>query len=1121
MRASDPELKRKRKKENRSLSWHVVDSNTAWLNAECVWHDNRVCYLTQNNSVVVPSSGVLARAQRQLYALTEKSDFRKNVDIDDWREHRLAKLEIAKLLSTITLEQPFDSIVTGAKRGSKKDLQMLCQLLIAESVIFSALPFSASKNLAALGDFACADLHALTQRKDLPSNARRLAALVLGANLKQVHDRKFSPSSFAFKEEELRRCFYWGLKNGCVSEDAFFARILQDREGLDLAGRVSAATLRLKHLNIETALACRMLSAGIETNRLVELIEGLAAMEPLYVEMYRQQFDDHQFSWNQEERRERRAFAAEWKKLFFEILLFCLDTRALVAMTSISQWILSSYKPNANHARVFRDIFNTAGFSPSLFASFLRILDVHSERIFLPFDCDLFAEMDESTRLSDCWIGSAYPIRTLLLSVQSPEVVEKVLALGTHDATLFAEVDWQDANEVKHVLRLYEKYCAELWEFPVVHKFFSRADDYTQAAQIIEQLMQLQTTLISEDDWNTTYLHKILSYFGSRKNGVKELEGLVSDVMPKFIPVTALCCGANRLEELTFIPGMITQQYAQWLLWFYEELQRQKDKDGMGCVQRDCWRAQFMLATVLSGASFDRMKALLLCLSQLVLPEGYLFHSQSMTWLGTMEALVFAFRVMFTAQSSRAISLLQNMLLIHQVCREPLNDLQSLSPNQGDWNEWLLGRVTHEGPFRPGADNAHAWSLDDAEFDCWNLVCDHNADVARLASAYFASCQPCVLPKSIVRELAYRKSLNDEKRFLESKIASGENSNERLRKRIANINKRLSDPETHLKFIANRIQEKLEFHLANQIFLRAEAIVLSAYKRRIADIIGFHPQIDSFDDDLFFAALLWLDLKSNKVLLRKLLKARMQDDTEWSLRLPANKNYLALMKERGLDVTVWLSENAVTFPASFMRGGKVRLYMERDPLKVLRMGHYFNTCLKFGGVNSFSVVTNAVDINKRVIYATDMSGNVIARKLICIADEKTLLGYNMYFPTAVDDHYEQLRVIFKQYCESIASIVGLTLGNEGAPQVLCAEDWYDDGTVDWENEETAATDAAEAIAADIYTPPAGAGNVRAGALLSTPAPNAVNPQPSGASGRGREAGNACVLQRIRNRNSSR
>jgi len=49
---------------------------------------------------------------------------------------------------------------------------------------------------------------------------------------------------------------------------------------------------------------------------------------------------------------------------------------------------------------------------------------------------------------------------------------------------------------------------------------------------------------------------------------------------------------------------------------------------------------------------------------------------------------------------------------------------------------------------------------------------------------------------------------------------------------------------------------------------------------------------------------------------------------------------------------------------------KVIIYIETNPLKVLQMGNVVSgSCLALGGSNSWTTITNAVDVNKKVLYA--------------------------------------------------------------------------------------------------------------------------------------------------------
>ncbi|MFH0836777.1 MAG: hypothetical protein V1870_01485, partial [Candidatus Aenigmatarchaeota archaeon] len=76
--------------------------------------------------------------------------------------------------------------------------------------------------------------------------------------------------------------------------------------------------------------------------------------------------------------------------------------------------------------------------------------------------------------------------------------------------------------------------------------------------------------------------------------------------------------------------------------------------------------------------------------------------------------------------------------------------------------------------------------------------------------------------------------------------------------------------------------------------------------------------------------------------------------------------------------------------------GDVTVYTEQDMLKILQMGNYFsNSCLALGKGNTCSTVANAVDINKRVLYAT-MNGEVIGRKLIALNDDGEIVQFRTY-----------------------------------------------------------------------------------------------------------------------------
>lgn len=127
------------------------------------------------------------------------------------------------------------------------------------------------------------------------------------------------------------------------------------------------------------------------------------------------------------------------------------------------------------------------------------------------------------------------------------------------------------------------------------------------------------------------------------------------------------------------------------------------------------------------------------------------------------------------------------------------------------------------------------------------------------------------------------------------------------------------------------------------------------------------------------------------------------------------------------------------YPCPGVAGGRLRLRLERDPLRILQMGNFFDTCLSFGGINSFSTIANACELNKRVIYATDSTGRVVGRKLIGLNQEGKLVGFYTYSSLTNEPIREVLRAIFVRYAADFAARCRLELADEGVVPRLFAE----------------------------------------------------------------------------------
>ncbi len=134
-----------------------------------------------------------------------------------------------------------------------------------------------------------------------------------------------------------------------------------------------------------------------------------------------------------------------------------------------------------------------------------------------------------------------------------------------------------------------------------------------------------------------------------------------------------------------------------------------------------------------------------------------------------------------------------------------------------------------------------------------------------------------------------------------------------------------------------------------------------------------------------------------------------------------------------------------------LEGQRHVLSLEDDPLEVLRMGMPFDTCLALDdGFNADSTVINAVDINKRVLYLRDARGSVVARKLIAISSDFTLIGYYLYSARGHEDRPVVVAAVLA-LCQALADDCGLTLAARGVPETIHPGFWYDDGTEAWDS----------------------------------------------------------------------
>ena len=111
---------------------------------------------------------------------------------------------------------------------------------------------------------------------------------------------------------------------------------------------------------------------------------------------------------------------------------------------------------------------------------------------------------------------------------------------------------------------------------------------------------------------------------------------------------------------------------------------------------------------------------------------------------------------------------------------------------------------------------------------------------------------------------------------------------------------------------------------------------------------------------------------------------------------------------------------------------------------LFRSGEYgFASCLSMHGVNFWSAVSNAIDVDKCVVWAKDSHGNIFARRLLALTPQG-LVSYRTY----TNRQALALNRFFTKFVKEYAEHCGVTTTKNARPGPLLSDNWYDDGSVD-------------------------------------------------------------------------
>jgi hypothetical protein len=1052
-------LGRSRRGTRRVLAIRAMVGATSWLDGRLRWHNGRVAW-ESSGPPLVPGPGDLALAQRY-HNKIRRYPISADLALGDgraWLERRRARLELAKRLRALYAPDLI-ALTARARAGDQEAVVQLVALLDAEALCLDRLPASPAAALAACGTRAAAPLRALLEDEAAPLATRALAALTLGAI--QMQNAEFCILHFAFcilhsQFPWLERAYRWGRRSGMPDDPALLLALLADRAGLALARRYIQATSSHSSFRLPRDLLRQLLGQDTPAAQVVALAEATAEAGALARRIV-----------------ERRPAPPERPARKRKPVVECspAERRQLVAALSelLAAYVRAAPEPETVDlfVRLVEAMLGLGRLTPELakmivllLRGSLEDLPAPAQRPYLELLVEQHARLwDRSSLppntaqlaswLTSCWSSQVKPLLQLLATTGDAAIVREAIELDIHaqlsqhvlaDSDLYrwllalvrAFDPWPNDHDISQELRKYYaaarqqllvNLCGLLRHYPSARAARAALQPLTDGMMAVPASMRanLLESLLDE---------------------VRRLELAPREALPRlarYLPTAAgfvkqsqngHVCWWNLLGLLA-LDRTLPEQAPAWLDWSLTHLLKLEAKSADGTINGGAISVAALFAATLADGDLARFQAIFRAGMQHRFEQAQELLEQSIPVLARFPALRAALTPLFPQQPHRCAELTVRVGLAARLGRDALTPLAEL-----------------ESPL-----SAAFLIVDPRDADRgWQTLLDLAPEMAATAATYLYAQWllggSFDLPAGARRAVEQPSKLERELAYLERSLADRPDRAD-LAARAANLRAYLSERDRLLDAARGEACERMAQAAAQALFNAAEQQMLACYRRRLAGIAGPLPAGLRIDGDLLNAALLTLDVRHNRRLLRRLLRAHLAGETRWRERHPANAAFLRELAAQGCDTDAWLSTMPRVYRCASVAGGRLRLRLECDPLCVLQMGNVMDTCLSFGGINSFSTVANACELNKRVIYATDGAGRVVGRKLIGINAEGKLVGFYTYSSLADEPARAALRAIFVRYAAAFAARCGLELADQGVVATLFAEAWYDDGVVPW------------------------------------------------------------------------
>ena len=1018
--------------------------STAWLEGALVWHDGALVWKI-GAQIVVADGARIEAAERALDKLESRAGANQIV------EARRQKWRLARKLGALQARD-LDKLCAVSRRRNPAALKRLAPLLVLESLAVE-LPHSPARALFEAWPYSRNALESVVGDENWPMAARELAAFIVGAA---------GPSEIAQLPKSRRGVAALGtrFRDELTGFECPALLLCAARQNDETAFRfVELSQSRAPFAPDARALQRLATAHGLE--RALEIGAQLASGGEVWPELPVVACDEDERQMEMARgarllwRRARRQWEGECRQLLPQMALQC--PAAIAPFWALCRELLGAAdrvlahpsRGRKNRRKLPRLSVDAALFSATLGALAARKSVALAQRALLLRDPVDFLELwrevarhnlkhysaprydARDARVSRRWFG--------LVLREIEEDVQPLLRLAQVGDGALARAVWKRGHhrmlgragalavwpQAQEGVQCWVQLVLELPMRAVSLRKWSRLwskFDENMARQVLPALVR--ATRGAPTKTRAAMMCGLLQGMPSRA-GAREiwphLPALVREFAPLLSALDAACVASASasLRHMAAIGHHFEIAPAQWPILVRAMLHARaeaalQDENSLDCEQlceiaaRLCCACQTedvqMLESALRAALGQALKLL-------PVKEDFLENAlPGARLVSEQPQLARALRCGLEVAPQRALNALEHLAALERAHHlEPLQMLEVPAPEPGQsWQE--IARIS------PAIEQLAR------DYARWQALAGEAVDV----------------PSSVQKVVDWPRKWTREIEALQSRVAQSP----QLQSRLDNLRARLADEPKWRAQQADEIAQLLKNATKRAAFAALERVIESAFRARLEKLCGALPADFAFDDDWFNALLLGSDVEYNRKWARQLLRHEVAGARDWRQQLPGNARFLAQLGERGADTKFYLSE--------FGRArGELWLWIENAPLGILQMGNRFNTCLSRGGCNSFAGVANAIDLNKRVVYARDRKGHIVARQLWAINQEFQLVGFHVY-STYMMKEREGLEAIFAAHAREFARSCGLELADKGEVENLVAPQWYDDGACEWE-----------------------------------------------------------------------